>query len=371
MDPRYPINDPAALLSPSLLIYRDRVRENLKAMIALARGSDRLRPHVKTHKMAAIVRMCESMGIRKHKCATIAEAEMAAAAGGTDVMLAYPVVGPNIARLARLMRAYKGTTFRAIVDDPETARALSAALEGAERPLPVLVDLEVGMGRTGIEPGDRAADLYALLERLPNIVPDGLSAYDGHVHDADLEERRRSAATGLERTLSLRDRLLKMGLPVPRLVLGGTPTFPVHAALEVPGVECSPGTCTLHDAGYAAMYPDLPFTPAAVLLTRVVSRPRPGRICLDLGHKAVAADPPAGGRLKLLGVRDATIGNQNEEHLVVDTPDADALPPGTPLQAIPIHICPTCALHRRAYVIENGELVDEWEVTARDRMLVL
>jgi D-serine deaminase-like pyridoxal phosphate-dependent protein len=151
-------------------------------------------------------------------------------------------------------------------------------------------------------------------------------------------------------------------------VLGGTPTFPIHAALDVPGVECSPGTVTLHDVGYATSYPDLPFVPAALILTRVVSHPRPGRLCLDLGHKAVAADPP-GARLTLLGVADATLGSQNEEHLVVDTPHAADYPPGTPLLAIPMHICPTCALHRRAYVIENGALVDEWEVSARDRMI--
>ena len=96
MDSRYAINDPLDLLSPSLVIFRDLVRKNLVEMITIARGPDRLRPHVKTHKMAAIVRMAAELGIRKHKCATIAEAEMVAAAGGTDVLLAYPLVGPNM-----------------------------------------------------------------------------------------------------------------------------------------------------------------------------------------------------------------------------------------------------------------------------------
>ena len=81
--------------SPALLIYRDIVRENLQAMIAMARGADRLRPHVKTHKMAEIVRMARAVGHPQAKCATIAEAEMVAAAGGTDVLIAYPLVGPN------------------------------------------------------------------------------------------------------------------------------------------------------------------------------------------------------------------------------------------------------------------------------------
>ena len=111
-------------------------------------------------------------------------------------------------------------------------------------------------------------------------------------------------------------------------------------------------------------------SPRRILLTRVISQPRPGRLCLDLGHKAVAADPP-GPRLTLLGVPDATLGGQSEEHLVVDTPHAAEFPPGTPLLAIPMHVCPTCALHRQVYVIEDGELVGEWEVSARDRRLAV
>ena len=168
--------------------------------------------------------------------------------------------------------------------------------------------------------------------------------------------------------LELREWLLAEGFPVPRMVLGGTPTFAIHAASEVPGSECSPGTCTLHDHGYASRYPDLPFTPAALVFTRVISRPAPGRITLDLGHKAVAADP-VGARLVLPGLPGATLGGQSEEHLVVDTPDAADYPPGTHLLAIPTHICPTVALHQRAYVVKGGEVVDEWEVTARNRML--
>jgi D-threonine aldolase len=368
MHPNYPIHDPSALLSPSLVIFRDRVRRNLEAMLSVARSPERIRPHVKTHKMPALVRMTEAIGIRKHKCATIAEAEMVAQAGATDVLLAYPIVGPNIARMAKLVGRYPETTFRVLVDDPDATRALSEGMSATGKPLAVLVDLEVGMGRTGIEPGDAAAALYALADRLPNLVVDGLHAYDGHLQQREREERREAARMGQEQTLSLRDRLLASGLPVPRLVMGGTPTFPIHAELDVPGVECAPGTSTLFDAGYASKMPDLPFEPAAVLFTRVISRPRPGRLCLDLGHKAVAADP-AGPRVTILDIPDATLGGQSEEHLVVDTPRFGDFPPGTPVLAIPTHICPTCALHRRAYVIENGALVDEWEVAARDRVI--
>ncbi len=367
-DPPYTIHHPEALLSPSLVLFRDLVEANLRGMIAMAGPAGKLRPHVKTHKMPALVRMAEAMGIHKHKCATIAEAEMIAASGGGDVLLAYPVVGPNLARLAKLVQSYPGTTFRATVDHPDPARALSEAMAGAGRPLSTLVDLDVGMGRTGIAPGDAAAELYALIDALPNLEVGGLHAYDGHVRDFDLDERRRSAKPGLLATHQLRERLLAASLPVPRVVLGGTPTFPIHAQVDTPGVECSPGTCVLHDAGYASKFPDLPFTPAALLFTRVVSRPRAGRACLDLGHKAVAADP-VGARLTLLGVPGATLGGQSEEHLVIEGDEVDRLQPGDALLAIPTHICPTCALHSWAYVVEGGEVVDRWEVTARARVL--
>lgn len=337
-------------------------------MVEVARGCDRLRPHAKTHKMAEIIWMERSLGIEKHKCATIAEAQMVSAAGGSDVLLAYPLVGPNIKRFARLVRAYPETTFRATVDDPDAATELSESLEGLDGPTSVLIDLDLGMGRTGIVPGIDAVRLYELVDRLPNLKPDGLHGYDGQIHDTDLSTRENNVQVGLEQTVSLRDQLIAKGLEVPRLVMGGTPTFPIYANLDLPGLECSPGTIVLQDHGYASRYPDMPFVPAALLLTRVVSRPRHDRLCLDLGHKAVAADP-TGPRVYLPDLPDATIVGQNEEHLIVETPLARDVPLGTPLLGIPTHICPTCALHRRAYVVVDGVLVDEWEVTARDRVL--
>lgn len=368
MESPYALRDPSELLSPGLLIFRGLLRQNLETMIAMARGAARLRPHVKTHKMAEIIRLAESMGIRKHKCATLAEAEMVAAAGGTDVLVSYPLVGPNLKRFAKLVRGYKNTTFRTTVDHPDSARALSEAVSSLDRPVAVLLDLDVGMGRTGIEPGESAAELYALLDRLPNLVADGLHAYDGHIRDTDPAERRKNTKAALEPVLALRDRLLKRGQDVPRLVLGGTPTFPIHSELQIPGVECSPGTVVLHDHSYASRFPDLPFTPAALLLTRVVSHPRSGRLCLDLGHKAVAADP-TGPRARILGIDDANPVIHSEEHLVIETAHDGEFPIGSALLAVPTHVCPTVALHRRADVIEDGELVGRWEVTARDRVV--
>ncbi len=369
MDPRYMIRDTTNLLSPSLVIYRSLVVANLKKMVEIAGSTDRLRPHIKTHKMPALVKLTESMGIHKHKCATIAEADMAADAGAIDVLIAFPIVGPNVARVAKLIQIYPATTFRLMVDHPEVARALSRGLGAVGRPVPVLVDLEVGMGRTGISPDGGAEALYELVSELPNLEADGLSAYDGHINDHDRESRRPRVLAGLEQTLALRARLEAKGLPVPRLVLGGTPTFPIHAQVQEPGVECSPGTTTLYDDGYAQKYADLPFIPAALLLTRVISQPRPGRLCLDLGHKSVAGDPPVGHRVTLLDIPDVTFVGHSEEHLVIETPQANEYPPGSVVMGIPTHVCPTCALHRWAYVVDDGEVVDRWDIPAGDRVL--
>lgn len=365
----YAIHEPELLLSPSLVVFRDLVLRNLEAMIVLAGSTDRLRLHVKTHKMPDLVRLLEERGVHKHKCATIAEAEMIAQAGGRDVLLAYPLVGPNIARLAALMDAYPSTIFRTTVDDPDAAQALASSMESSSHaPLSVLIDLDVGMGRTGIAPEQAFSLAKSILKRKALRI-DGLHVYDGHIRQKDLAERTGAAQPGIEAALRLRDDIQGLGSEELFLVMGGTPTFPVHSALDVPGVECSPGTCLFHDVGYGTQFPDLPFTPAALLFTRVVSRPRPDRLCLDLGYKAVAADPPMTSRMRLVELPEAAVVVHSEEHLVVETSRASEYPLGTSVLAIPGHICPTSALHRSAYVIDQGRLAGNWEVKARDRVL--
>ena len=107
------------------------------------------------------------------------------------------------------------------------------------------------------------------------------------------------------------------------------------------------------------------------MLTRVVSRPTRTRITLDLGTKAIASDPPAGSRFALLDVPEYRTVLHNEEHAVIETPAADAFEPGDVIYVIPTHICPTCALHRSAYVVEEGRVTDRWEIVARDRLLTI
>ncbi len=170
----------------------------------------------------------------------------------------------------------------------------------------------------------------------------------------------------------MRKKVEAKGIPVPRLVCGGTPTFPIWAKMNFPGLELSPGTFVLHDHGYGSKFADLKgLTPAALLVTRVVSRPTPTRVTLDLGYKAVASDPPAGKRCVLLNVPEYTAILQNEEHLVIETPTPNQLAPGDIVYAMPTHVCPTCAMHQRAYVVENGMVTGTWDIVGRDRVLTV
>jgi D-serine deaminase-like pyridoxal phosphate-dependent protein len=375
------------LLSPSLLVYPKLIEQNLDAMILVAGSAQRLRPHCKTHKMREVVAMQLARGITKHKCATLMEAEMLAECGVKDILLAYNVVGPNIARVVRLLERWPDVKFACTGDYLPAVQALGAAVQrgagfqpargestpstAGRKPTPlveVLLDVDVGMHRTGMTSGPQAVELYRSFAKTPGIKPGGLHAYDGHNHQHELADRRTAAREVWRIASELRDELEKNDLPVPRIVCGGTPTFSMFAEIEDPAIELSPGTIVLHDTGYGGNFPDLPFVPAAKLLTRVISRPAPDRITLDLGHKAVAADPPAGRRVFFPDLPDAKAVLHNEEHLVLETPLAARYQPGDALLAIPTHICPTCALHKEVYAVEGDEVVGTWKVASRDRV---
>lgn len=368
-DSPYRVDDLSQLLSPSLLLFRELLVQNIDAMIDIAGSPARLRPHCKTHKMAEVTRIELSKGIRKHKCATFAEAQMLAEAGAKDVFLAYNPVGPNVERAVEFLRRFPDVAFAVTADHPQTIATLSRAVSAAGRTLDVLLDLDIGFQRTGIAPGDAAVELYRLIANSPGLRTGGLHAYDGQLHQPSRTEREQAVATEWQAVEAFRDRLVAAGLPVPRVIVGGTPTFPIHAANRDPAIELAPGTCVLNDAGYSESYTDMKFTPAAVLLTRAISRPSENRLTLDVGTKAVATDPPIGRRLVIPELPDANQVVHNEEHLVLETPRAHEFTPGDALMAVPRHICPTVALHRDVYVISEGRLIDRWPVTARDRFL--
>ena len=360
--------------SPALLVYPDRAEENLRRLIGVAGGVARLRPHMKTHKLPAIARMHVALGLTRVKCATIAEAEMLAAEGLTDILLAYQPVGPAVGRLLHLAQQFPAVTFRAIADDRGAIDAIGRAFAAAGREIDLLVDLDVGMHRTGIAP-ELAAPLYRTLVSTPGITPGGLHAYDGHLRDPDLAVRRAQADAAFAPVRALADSLTAAGLPVPRIVVGGTPTLPCHATRTDSDIELSPGTVVFWDAGYTSGLPDMDFLPAALVLTRVVSKPGGNRVCVDLGHKAVASEMPH-PRVVLMRPDDpaplaATFIGHSEEHLVFETPDAATFAVGDVLYGVPWHVCPTVALHGRAVVVREGRAADSWAVTARERMLTV
>ena len=371
MDPRYRIADTSRLITPALVLFREVLEENLDRMIAVAGSVGRLRPHCKTHKMPQVTRLELARGITRHKCATIAEAEMLADAGVKDIFLAYNIVGANIARVVAFTQKYPDVQFLVTADHPTPIAQLGAALHRAGQSVGVLLDLDVGQHRTGVPAGPRAVELYQLLARTPGLTPAGLHVYDGHQHQKSRAEREAAINAEWGRVIELRDTLKNLGLPVPRMVCGGTGSFPVYATKTEAEIELSPGTCVFHDAGYTETFPDLVFPPAVLLLTRVISRPTDDRVTFDLGYKAVASDPPAGRRLTLPDLPDGEQVLQNEEHLVVKTSEAGRFQPGDEILAVPRHVCPTIALHRAVYVVSGGQVTDQWAVVARDRWLTL
>ena len=346
----------ADIPSPALLVYRERVDANLRAMLEIAGGPARLRPHIKTHKMPAMMARQLALGITKFKCATLREMEMAAQCGAPDVLLAYQPVGPNVRAFWEIARAFLGTKFSAIADDPRAALALA----NVAHPVELLVDLDLGQHRTGLAPDEPALELYRLIANTPGLRAGGLHAYDGHLDGRDPAECEAAFAP----VAKLRAQLGS----VPRIVAGGSPTFPFHARRGE--VECSPGTCVFWDAGYAKKCPAQPFVPAALVLTRVVSRPGENRLCLDLGHKAIASEMPH-PRVLFPQLPDAAAIAHSEEHLVLETARAAEFPVGAALCGIPWHICPTVALHAQAFVVENGRVETTWPVTARARIVEL
>ncbi len=369
MDPIYRIADTSSIMSPGLVVFRDLVEDNLKNMVAIAGSPARLRPHAKTHKMPAIVQMQLSLGITKHKAATFAEAEMLARAGAKDIFLAYNLVGPNVSRAVKFVQSFPEVKFAATADHAKPLAELDAAMEAARCSMEIVLDVDTGQHRTGISIGQLAKDLYARIVDSRSLRPGGLHLYDGQHHQQDLSERTIAVLAGWEIVSAFRHELLDEGWPVPRIVAGGTGSFPIFAKLTDSILELSPGTCVFHDYGYRDAFPDMQFTPAALLLTRVISRPTFNRITLDLGYKAVASDPPAGNRVLFPDLPDAQAVLQNEEHLVLETSRADEFQPGDELFAIPKHICPTSALYKQAFVVSGGRLIGTWDVVARDRQL--
>lgn len=364
----YVINNIAEIDSPALVLYYERIKENIRLLKELSGNVSLLRPHVKTNKIAEVCRLMLEEGITKFKCATIAEAEMLAQLQAPDVLLAYQPIGPKVQRLINLIKTYPATHFSCLIDNREAVAALSQEAVRQDIAIAVFIDLNVGMNRTGIQPGEEALALFEQCLALPGIYVAGLHAYDGHIKETDLARRQQQSDEGFAKVQALVQKIQQQFGVSPLVIAGGSPTFPTH--VHRPEVECSPGTFVFWDHGYKIQLPEQPFDYAALVISRVISIIDEHTICTDLGHKSVAAESPF-PRVYFLNAPEATPVGQSEEHLVVKVPNAAEYKIGDVLYGVPMHICPTVALYERAIVIKDHKAVGEWKVVARDRKINL
>lgn len=318
--------------------------------------------------MAEIVKMQMSSGIHQFKCATIAEAEMLAVAGVKNILLAYQLTAPKARRFLSLVKKFPDVGFASLVDNMDSANLLNDLFEEEEKTAAVFIDVDAGMHRTGIAPG-ALFDFYIQLKNLANIECKGWHVYDGHIHDESLELRTQRVNESFMAVNAAIEKIIASGFSKPKIIAGGTPTFTVHASHK--NVYCSPGTCLLWDYGYDSLLQEQPFEFAAVVITRVISKPMKGLITTDLGHKSVAAENPVSKRIFFLNLSNYQVRSQSEEHLVVEVKGWENIHVGDVLYGVPYHICPTVALYDEALIVENGNVVDTWNVTARKKKITI
>ncbi|MCF6223382.1 MAG: D-TA family PLP-dependent enzyme [Flavobacteriaceae bacterium] len=337
-------------------------------MIDMAGGTTNLRPHIKTHKIAEIINLQLDQGIYKFKCATIAEAELLGQCGAKDVLLAMQPVAIDIDRFFMLIKTFSNTLFSTLVDNHKTLKTFAEIAQSNQIQVSLWMDINNGMNRTGIVPDKKAFELYQTMHNDINIVAKGFHVYDGHIRNSNIKDRIKVCNKDFEPVLKLKNDLEKSGIKVKTIIAGGSITFPIHAKTK--SIETSPGTTLLWDEGYSKSYKDLNFLPAAVLLTRVTSKPKTNLICFDLGHKSVAAEKPL-PRVKFLDINNFSQISQSEEHLVVETIDDDTFNIGNEAYAIPIHICPTVARYNSVLTVIDGNITASWKVVARDYKITI
>ena len=364
----YTLKDTTNVISPTLLVYPERVMINIETMIAIAGGTTGLRPHIKTHKTAEIINMQLKAGIHKFKCATIAEAELLGQCGAIDVLLSMQLVGVNSNRFFKLMEMYPDSKFSTLVDNESVLNTLANKAKIKNTTISLWLDINNGMNRTGILPDNAAVTLYKAMVENPQIEAKGLHVYDGHFRNSNTLERKKACDTAFKSVLNLKQQITTIGLSIPTIVVGGSPTFQFHAKRV--GVETSPGTTVFWDAGYGSLFPELSFLPAAVLLTRIISKPTEHTLCLDLGHKSIAPEMSF-PRVQFLNLPDSQQISQSEEHLVVSVKNGNRYQVGDVIYGLPLHICPTVAKYEQLQIVSNKTVTTTWKVAARNQKITL
>jgi D-serine deaminase-like pyridoxal phosphate-dependent protein len=350
---------PESLDSPQLLLDLDTIDANLAYLQgATSRHGIDLRVHFKSLKCGGLARHLAARGVRSFLCAKLHEAEVLVGAGLTDVFIANQVIGPL--KLARLTQLAKQARVRVCVDDADNVAALAQAARAAGVTLGVLVEVDIGMSRCGVEPGEPALALARRIAAEPGLRFLGLQGYDGHLQMLpDAAERRAKCLQGLEKLIATRRLIERAGLPVEVVTGAGTGTWEFVASY--PGVtEIQPGSFLLMDCAYHAVRPE--FRCALSILTTVVSR-RPGWYVLDAGSKAISKDFGT----PLIKDRPAErVTRLVEEHTRVEF-DGAGPRVGERREVIPAHCCATMNLHRQCVAVRQGRIEALWPIEASGR----
>jgi 3-hydroxy-D-aspartate aldolase len=348
------------LSTPALLVDLDAFEANVAAADELLRGSDTfLRPHVKTHRTPGLaLRQLVPPTTRGVTCATVGEAEAMVEAGIDDVLLANEIASPDKAdRLARLASSARVT---AAADSPGVVEALSSAARRAGTEVGVLVDVDVGLGRSGVPGAEAAVALAAVVEKAPGVRLAGIMGYEGRIRaaDADRTDKLTRAAGMLREAKAMID---AAGLDAAVVSSGGTSTL-VEARDDPTVTEIQGGTYALMESDLDGL--GLPFAPALSVITSVISV-APGRVVLDAGRKSIAGDygPPSPLRAHTEPARTQWF---HEEHTTLEWPGRL---PGLNARILlrPKHVRLTCNLHDVLWLVRGDEVVDRLPVVARGR----
>jgi len=354
-----------AIDTPALVVDLDALERNLDLMANAIRGAGiALRPHAKAHKCVEIARMQIERDAAGICCQKVSEAEAFVDAGIRDVLVTNEIVGA--AKLARLAALAQRAAVGVLADDEGNVAELSAAATAAGATLDVLVEVDVGAQRCGVQPGEAAARLAAAIARSPGLRLRGLHAYQGRAQHLRTADERRAAIADAVRLAALsRDAIERAGLRCPVVTGAGTGTWQLERDSGV-YTELQPGSYAFMDADYGrnALAPEQHhFEHSLYVLTTVMSTPVRERAIVDAGLKALAFDsgPPLVYGRPGLAYRKAS-----DEHGIIDV--ADDMPAaciGDRLWLIPGHCDPTVNLYDWMVVVRGERVEDVWAVAAR------
>jgi D-serine deaminase-like pyridoxal phosphate-dependent protein len=357
----------ARINTPALVIDRVALEANIARMAAVAAANNvALRPHAKTHKCAEIARMQRAAGAAGICCATILEAEALAQADVTGLLITSPVVGAD--KAARLAHLNRRSPVAVVVDHPTQLEVLCAALAPGDPPLGILVDVDIGHGRTGVATLQDGHALARFAAREPRVAFCGLQGYAGHVqHIPDPVARRAAADTAVATLRTLAALLAADGVACPIVSGSGTGT---HAYDMVgPYTELQVGSYVFMDADYGRVRQDdgtpLPFRPALFVLATVVSANRDGQVTVDAGTKALAVNGPPPARF--IGVpAGASYAFMGDEHGAIMLPEGAPRPAvGTRILIEATHCDPTVNLHGEYHAVDRDGAVTRMAIIGR------